>query len=499
MKNDLEQYFSKYKKNIVGEETKFQTPFGEKKLIYADWIASGRLYKPIEDKIIGLFGPMIGNTHSEACETGVIMTNSYSWAREIIKKHVNANEDDILLTSGEGMTRVLNKFIRILGFRLPDPNSYFKRQTSIDLSNVKIREEDRPIVFVTHVEHHSNHFSWVKSICDVEILEPNDDLKVCSEILEDSIKKYKNRKIKIGAFSGGSNVTGCLPEVHEFAKIMHKYNGLCFIDYAAAAPYINIDMHPKDEPDAYFDAIYFSPHKFLGGPGSAAVLLFNRKLYENIYPDNPGGGTVKWTNRWNECRFFEEPEVREDGGTPAFMQTIRTALVIKLKEQMGTDNILKREKELLKIAFDELEKIPNIHILASNIRERLGVITFYSDILHHNLIVRILNDRYGIQTRGGCSCAGPYGHYLFHIDKKISEGLTQKIDEGFAKVKPGWVRISLHPTMINNELLFIINSIKEIIENADEFQKDYYQDNSGEWFLNDKKRNFDYLKNWFEL
>lgn len=498
MSNKLEKYFQQYKQGIIGDDIEFETPFGTKKMIYADWIASGRLYQPIEEKMQKLFGPMIGNTHSEASQTGVTMTQSYYLAKKIIKQHVNANDEDIVITSGAGMTRVVNKLQRILGLKLPDKNSYFKRKTGIDFSDIDDLGNDKPIVFVTHVEHHSNHFSWVETIADVVIIEPTDDLKVCADNLRKEIEKYKDRTVKIGAFSAGSNVTGYMPPFHEFAKIMHEHNGLCFVDFAASAPYIEIDMHPKDE-NAYFDAIYFSPHKFIGGPGSAAVLVFNAKLYQNSIPDNPGGGTVLWTNRWNECSYFEEIELREDGGTPAFTQTIRTGLVIKLKEKMGVQNILKRDKELINIALDKIDKIDTIHILAKNIRDRIGVITFYSETIHHNLIVKILNDRYGVQVRGGCSCAGPYGHYLFHIDKEISKLFTDKIDKGDSTEKPGWVRISLHPTMTNDELIYIIDALKEIVENADEWTKNYSEDSNGEWFYKDSKFDIDGLKKWFEF
>ena len=498
MASKLEIYFQEFKNNVIGNEAEFDTQFGKQKMIYADWIASGRLYQPIEEKMQKLFGPMIGNTHSEASQTGVTMTKSYHLAKEIVKKHVNANDNDAIIVSGAGMTRVVNKLQRILGLKLPDKNTYFKRKTGVDFSKTEDLKNNKPIVFVTHVEHHSNHFSWVETIADVVILEPTDDLKVSAESLRTEIAKYKDRKIKIGAFSGGSNVTGCIPPVHEFAKIMHANDGLCFIDFAASAPYIEIDMHPKDK-DAYFDAIFFSPHKFLGGPGSAAVLVFNKNLYQNSIPDNPGGGTVLWTNRWNECSYHDDIEMREDGGTPAFTQTIRTAMAIKLKEKMGVKNIIAREKELLDIAFEEISKIETVHILAENIKDRLGVITMYSEKIHHNLIVKILNDKYGVQVRGGCSCAGPYGHYLFHIDKKISKLFTNKIENGDSSEKPGWIRISLHPTLSNDELYFIIKALKEIVENAELWTKDYYQDNSGEWFLKKSEFDVEKLRNWFEF
>ncbi len=499
MSKDLEKYFSKFKENIVGNDEIFETSFGKKKMIYADWVASGRLYLPIEEKMRKLFGPMIGNTHAEASATGITMTRSYFLARQIIKQHVNASEDDILLTLGSGMTRVLNKFQQILGLRLPDRNSYFTRQTGIDLSKSQAVGDDKPIVFVSHIEHHSNHFSWLETIADVVMIEPNEDLSVSTENLKKALKKYETRKIKIGSFSSGSNVTGYMPNVHEWAKIMHQNGGLCFVDYAATAPYIKIDMHPED-PEAYLDAIFFSPHKFVGGPGSAAVLVFNKKLYKNIIPTTPGGGTVLWTNPWNECRYTANYEVREDGGTPAFTQTIRTALAIKVKEEMGHENIMKREEELIEIAYGALSKMDTINVFAPEVSNRLGVVSFCSTALHHNLIVKILNDRYGIQTRGGCACAGPYGHYLLNLDREASKAFSTKVDAGNSTAKPGWVRISLHPTMTNDELDYVLNAVKEIIDHAEEWGKEYHQvTKSGEWFLENEKFDEDKLKSWFEF
>ena len=253
---------------------------------------------------------------------------------------------------------------------------------------------------------------------------------------------------------------------------MHQNDGLCFVDFACSAPYINMDMHPSD-PEAYLDAIYFSPHKFLGGPGTTGILVFNSKLYNNRVPDHPGGGTVEWTNPWGGHRYIDDIEAREDGGTPAFLQTIKVALCIKLKEQMGVDNMLKREKEILNIIWEKLSPIQNIHILASNIKERLGVFSLYIDDLHYNLGVKLLNDKYGIQVRGGCSCAGTYGHYLLHVLPSQSKTITDKINKGDLSSKPGWIRLSIHPTMTDEEILFICKAIKELSENFKEWEKDY--------------------------
>jgi len=494
----LEQYFEKFRLNTIGHDATFESPFGTQKIIYADWIASGRLYAPIEDKIRNVFGPLVGNTHSEASETGNAMTQAYHLAQRIIKNHVNACDNDVILTTGTGMTGAINKLHRILGLKIPEQAKLFCKfaQNANENCIDYLDDNDKPIVFVTHIEHHSNHTSWLETFADVVVIEPTKNLLIDPEILKTTLEKYKDRKIKIGSFSACSNVTGYAPDYHLLAKLMHQYGGICFVDFAASAPYYKIDMHPEDK-EAYLDGIYFSPHKFLGGPGSSGVLVFNKKHYKNEVPDQPGGGTVKWTNRWGKYSYISDIEVREDGGTPGFLQAIRTALAIKLKEEMGIDNIRNREQELLKIAFEELPKINGLRILADNIRERLGVISFYMIGIHHNLVVRLMNDRFGIQLRGGCSCAGTYGHFLLDVDVQISKEITDRIEAGDLSGKPGWVRLSLHPTMTNDELHFIIDALKQLTYNHEEWRNDYmYSRKTNEFYHKDFPEKHDdyYLK-----
>lgn len=457
-----EHYFKIFRENVVGYNHEIETPFGKKKIVYADWIASGRLYQPIEQKITSDFGPFVANTHSEASATGEIMTNAYKYAHNKIKKHVNAGDDDVIITAGFGMTSVLAKFQRILGLRLPE-----KLQ-----KRCFIRKEDRPVVFITHMEHHSNQTPWVESIADVVIVPPGENLEVKPENLRTEIEKYKDRKILIGSFSACSNVTGIRTPYYELSEIMHEYNGYCFVDFAASAPYVNIDMHPENTRQS-LDAIFFSPHKFLGGPGSSGVLIFHKELYKNRIPDHPGGGTVNWTNPWGEHSYVADIEIREDGGTPGFLQAIKTTLAIQLKEQMGIDNIQVREKELVELLFSGLEGIPGINVLAGNNKNRLAVVSFFVDGIHHNLMVRLLSDRFGIQARGGCSCAGTYGHYLLHVDKKISKKISKSIDDGDMSLKPGWVRLSIHPTTSDTEVSYIVDAISQIANNIADWSVDY--------------------------
>lgn len=461
----LEAYFGKFRNNIVGVDQTYTTPYGEKKIVYADWIASGRLYRPIEEKLLNEFGPYVANTHTETTITGTTMTRAYAEARRIIKEHVGANANDVLITTGSGMTGVVNKFQRILGLKV--------------LENLKphtrIPEEKRPVVFLSHMEHHSNQTTWLETIARVVVVPPDDEGLISLEHFEKCIQEHEEAPIKIAAVTAASNVTGIRTPYHEIASLIHKYNGLCFVDFACSAPYVEIDMHPEDS-EARLDAIYFSPHKFLGGPGSSGVLLFHNDLYRNQVPDNPGGGTVSWTNPWGNHKYFDDIETREDGGTPAFLQTIRVALAIRLKEEMGVANILKREHQLISRVFDQLCGHPKINILAPEQKDRLGCFSFYIDDLHFNLAVKLLNDRYGIQTRGGCSCAGTYGHYLLHVDEEMSRSITCEIDEGDLSHKPGWIRMSLHPTQTDSEVDFICSAIRELAENFNLWKADYIYD-----------------------
>jgi selenocysteine lyase/cysteine desulfurase len=331
----LEHYFQQFRRNIIGIDQGFETPFGRKKIVYTDWTASGRLYRPIEEKLMNDFGPFVANTHTETTISGTAMTMAYHEAKRIIKHHVNANDNDVLINTGTGMTGVVNKFQRILGLKIPENIREF----------TNVPKELKPIVFISHMEHHSNQTSWIETMADVVVIPANDEGLFCLEELKAMLEKYKDRSFKIASITSCSNVTGIRTPYHEVAKIMHQNNGVCFVDFACSGPYVDIDMHPDDE--SYLDAIFFSPHKFLGGPGTSGVLIFNKNLYNNNVPDCPGGGTVSWTNPWGEHKYIDNIEDREDGGTPGFLQVIKTALAIQLKEQMGVKNILEREHELV--------------------------------------------------------------------------------------------------------------------------------------------------------
>ena len=295
----LEIYFQQFRENIVGINQTFDAPLGLKPIIYTDWTASGRLYRPIEEKLLNEFGPFVANTHTETSITGSAMTMAYHKARSIIKKHVNASSDDVLITDGTGMTGVVNKFQRILGLKVSEN---LKNYTSVP-------DELRPIVFISHMEHHSNQTSWLETIANVEIIPCQDSGLICFDSFEKLLIKYKDRPIKIASVTACSNVTGIRTDYYKIAKIIHQNGGLCFVDFACSGPYVAIDMHPQDQ-ESYLDAIFFSPHKFLGGPGTSGVLVFNKNLYKKCYiftKKNPKA-CIPIENKEMILGFFNSPK-----------------------------------------------------------------------------------------------------------------------------------------------------------------------------------------------
>ncbi len=459
--HDLEEYAQQ----VIGHDTFITTPQGKLPLVYADWAASGRLYEPIEKKMLDTFGPLIANTHTESNTCGEVMTQAYHEAKAIVKAHVGATDKDVLLSAGSGMTSAVVLLQRLLGWRLPEQ---FK-------SKIKVTKLERPVVFVSEMEHHSNHTTWIETIAEVVVIPSSETNPFDAKAFEKLLEKYKERKIKVAAITAASNVTGVRLPIHDIAAQIHQHGGFCFVDYTCAAPYDAINMHPS-EPLQKLDAIYFSPHKFLGGPGTPGILVFDGALYKNSIPDRPGGGTVSWTNPWGGRRYFNDVELREDGGTPPFLGLIKAALAVNLKEKMGLNLIALREEALVIQVFEELADAPEILILDKTRTKRLALFAFTIDGLHYNLITRLLNDRFGIQARGGCACAGTYGHSLFHIPPEVSKLITDKIDRGDLSEKPGFTRISLHPMMDSQTVTYITDALKKIALHGSEWAKDYDYD-----------------------
>lgn len=483
-----EAHFDKYRDQVVGQQAQFIGPYGPKRILYADWIASGRLYEPIERKLLEEIGPLVANTHTETSYTGSTMTKAYHMAKLVIKQHVNAQHDDVLIPTGTGMTGAVLKFQRILGLKVPEQ---FKGSSEIE-------EQFRPVVFISHMEHHSNQTSWLETIADVAVIGHTDEGLMDLDHFDQLLEQYKDRPYKIASITSCSNVTGVFTPYSEVAKRIHAAGGYCFVDFAASGPYVDIDMHPKEE-GAHLDAIFFSPHKFLGGPGTPGVLIFNSQLYRNSVPDHPGGGTVLWTDPWGGRYYIEDIETREDGGTPGFLQTMKAALAMQLKEEISVEAIKNRERELLDYIFTRLEEIPGMVVLAGHIKERIGAVSFYIEGIHYNLVVQLLNDLFGIQTRGGCSCAGTYGHYLLHLDKETSNQYVQTVLAGDQTFRPGWVRLSVHPTFTDAEVVEICDAIAYIAENWEQYKDDYHYEKGSNRFIHRSgiDDSDEIVNNWF--
>ena len=467
----LQEHFRSFREQTIGIRNHITTPYGRLPMLYTDWTASGRLYEPIERRIQETFGPYIANPHTESNTSGLTMTLAYNEARCIIKNHVHANAEDALLFCGYGTTGAINKLQRILGLKAPE---WLQDQTMIP-------QEDRPVIFISHMEHHSNILPWQESIGELVVVPPGSDGGVDPMQLDAILQRYRNRRWKIGSFTSCSNVTGIETPYHKLAAVMHKHRGYCFVDCAASAPYTDIDMHPPS-PAEKLDAIFFSPHKFLGGPGTGGILIFDSKLYNSRFPDEPGGGTVVWVNPWGGRCYTRNIEAREDGGTPGFLGAFRTALCLNLKEAMNVEYMLDREKELCHALLQGLDSIPGLVILEGNHTERLGIVSFTLHNDHYNLVVQLLNDRFGIQARGGCACAGPYGHYLLGISPEQSYQISETLSTGDQSVRPGWVRVSLHPIITDREIHTIIAAVRSIAQHIKEWQQDYrYNEITNSW------------------
>ena len=479
------------RKEIIGNDMVFKTPFGDRNLFYADYTASGRGLTFVENKITNILNSY-ANTHTEDDYSGKFMTTLLHESEIKIKELVNAGESGKIISVGAGATGALLKLQQILGIYSP-PATRERFKIGIENSNcsdcniIEKYNEDTPVIFVGPYEHHSNEVMWRESHSTVVVIKLNDkgllDLDYLEEKLTDS--KYKDRK-KLASFSAGSNITGLLTNVYDVAKLCHKYNTPILFDYAAIAPYIDINMN-KDK-DSYFDAIFFSPHKFIGGPGTSGILIFNEKLYRNdLAPTAGGGGTVDYVGtKFHD--FTEDIETREKAGTPPILQTIKTALVMDLKEKISVEVIDKIEEKHLKKFFEWADKNDDKISLIGKIpiNNRVPIISFnlkHKDrYFHPKFVTKLLNDLFGIQSRAGCSCAGPYGHYLLGIDEARSSKYRAIISKGYSALKPGWVRVNLHYLFKEEDIDFITDALDFIIKNGNYFLSKYRLDMvNGEW------------------
>ncbi|NNE07513.1 MAG: aminotransferase class V-fold PLP-dependent enzyme, partial [Gemmatimonadetes bacterium] len=450
------------RRQIVGVDSTFTTPFGERLMSYCDYTASGRCLQFVESYLQGL-QKIYANTHTEDDITGRSMSRLLHEAEASIKRSVNAGPAGRIIATGAGATAAIDKLQQIIGIALPPATrkNICDMLGGTDTSAVgrdieEVFRKSQPVVFVGPYEHHSNEISWRESLATtIEVrMDANGriDLAHLEELLQDPA--WQGR-LRVGSFSAASNVTGMRSDVRAIASLLHEYDAIACFDFAACAPYVEIDMNPEPvgDEDPSIDAIFLSPHKFLGGPGSSGVLVFNERIYHpELPPSVSGGGTVDYVGPESQD-FIRDIEEREKAGTPGVLQTLKAGLVFQIKERVGVEFISKREHELTSRAFRRWSENGNIEILGNpDPAWRVGILSFNirsatGHYLHHKFVTALLNDLFGIQSRAGCSCAGPYGHRLLNIDAATSERFRDVVQEGHCGMKPGWCRIGMHWVM----------------------------------------------------
>ncbi|MBB5633364.1 selenocysteine lyase/cysteine desulfurase [Cryobacterium mesophilum] len=471
---------------VIGDDRLMDGPYGQKPVTYADYTASGRSLSFLEDFLRDEVLPRYANTHTESSGTGLQTTRLREDARDTIRRAVNGDDDTMVIFTGSGSTGAIDKLVGILGLRLPRE---LDEKYGID---ALIPKDQRPVVFIGPYEHHSNELPWRESIADVVTIHEDADGHIDQAQLADELRMYAGRPLKIGSFSAASNVTGILSDTHAITRLLHEHGALALWDFAAAAPYIDIEVDRRTadgsvgDPLERKDAIFLSPHKFIGGPGTPGVLIVDRALLRNTVPVVVGGGTVSYVNE-NTHRYLSNPEHREEAGTPAIIESIRAGLVFQLKEAVGVETIVALEHDFLRRAITAWNAHPSIEVLGNPEAERLSIVSFVvrrpsGRYLHHNAVVAMLNDVFGIQSRGGCSCAGPYGHRLLGIDEQRSSEFDEQIQGGCEGIKPGWVRVNFNYFLSEEVFRYIVQAVTMIAEHGAKLLPDYRFDAaSGLW------------------
>lgn len=475
---------------VIGNNLVFETPFGPRHLLYADYTASGRGLRSIEDKILNI-EKSYANTHTEDDYSGKYLTRLLHYAELRIKELVNAGDQGKVIATGSGTTGALKKLQEIIGVYIPPvtkENIYSSLQRAVPDGQAIIAqvERDRPVVFIGPYEHHTNELMWREAFAEVVVIgfDRNGQIDLAELERRLSAPEYARRR-KMGSFSAGSNITGIKTRVYDIARICHRNNALIFFDFAAVAPYIEIDMNRDEE--SYFDAIFFSPHKFLGGPGTSGILVFNENIYrKDLPPTTAGGGTVTYVG-FTAHDFSEDIETREKAGTPPILQTIKAALVLDLKERIGIDKIEQIEQEYTQVFVDALSRIPRLKLIGDVAPERrVSIVSFnilHNDrILHPKFVTKLMNDLFGIQSRAGCSCAGPYGHILLNITPQASQKFRELILRGCEGLKPGWVRVNIHYSMNMADIDYLVKTLEFIARNGSLFLTRYsFNLQTAEW------------------
>jgi selenocysteine lyase/cysteine desulfurase len=452
------------RESVIGDDQVMVGPFGPRRVTYADYTASGRAVGFLEDFVRTQVLPRYANTHTESSGTGLQTTRLREDARAIIHEAVGGDPDVAVIFAGSGSTGAIAKLVGILGLRIPS-----QLEDRHQLS-AHIPRELRPVVFIGPFEHHSNELPWRESIADVVVCPQDSDGHVDLAFLDTELRRHAGRPLLIGSFSAASNVTGILSDVAGISDTLHRHGALAFWDFAAAAPYVELSMDG-------IDAMFLSPHKLIGGPSTPGVLVVRRSLLTNRVPDVPAGGTVTYVNPL-EHRYLDDPVQREEGGTPAIVEAIRAGLVFQLKDAVGIDVIREHEEDYLHRAVAAWREEPSIEILGNLAAERLSIVSFVVRApsgrhLHHNFVVTLLNDLFGIQSRGGCSCAGPYGHRLLGIDLDRSHAYEQEIATGCEGIKPGWVRVNFNYFVDEEVFTYVVEAVRLVAREGWRLLGDY--------------------------
>lgn len=450
------------RQSVIGEGTLFSTAFGQKPLIYADYTASGRSLSFIEQFIQQKVLPFYANTHTETSFTGRQTTALREQARQQIRQALNGTDEHKVVFTGSGATAAIHKLIDMLNLRLPaelDQRYGFDQQ---------IPEDQRPVVFIGPYEHHSNELPWRESIATLVSIPPTDAGLIDLAALEAALQRYQQRPLKIGSFSAASNVTGIKTDVEAVTRLLHHYQALSCWDYAAAGPYVGINLQGADG-DYGPDAVFISPHKFVGGPGTPGLLVVREDMIANSVPAVPGGGTVMYVTP-EDHRFIKDVERREEGGTPGIVESIRAGLVFQLQQQVGTDLIESQEHQFIQRAMQRWSANPDIQILGSTEADRLSICSFQishqGKPLHYGFVVALLNDLFGIQARGGCSCAGPYGHSLLGMDMAFSKALEARLVDGDMVLRPGWTRMNFNYFIDEPTFEYLLRAVELVAEHG---------------------------------